>query len=155
MLLGKRGSLRLLTHWDWRMMAMAKLVATWSKDPSTKVGAVIADREHRVVSVGYNGYPMWMPDTAVTDPRNIRLGKTIHAEVNAILNAGRPIPVGSTLYTTFPPCDRCMVQIIQTGVHTVITLPPVVPRLEWMDSFLLARQCAKECDVDYVVMEEA
>ena len=142
-----------MTKWDRRCMQMARLVATWSKDPSTNVGCLIADRDHRIVSVGFNGYPAGMPDTADTDPRAIRLARTIHAEVNALLNAGRPLPMGCTLYTTFPPCDRCMVQIIQAGVHRVITDGSVLPRVEWMDSFLLAQQFAKECDVDYIRME--
>jgi deoxycytidylate deaminase len=41
---------------------MAQLVATWSRDPSTKVGAVIVTPENVVVSVGYNGFAQRMPD---------------------------------------------------------------------------------------------
>ena len=50
------------TKWDPRMLQVAALVASWSKDPSSKCGAVITDMQHRIVSTGYNGLPQGVPD---------------------------------------------------------------------------------------------
>lgn len=41
--------------WDEYFLNIAKTVAERSKDPSTKVGAVIIDKHRRPVSFGYNG----------------------------------------------------------------------------------------------------
>jgi dCMP deaminase len=48
--------------WDCRFLEMAELVGSWSKDPSTKVGAVIVDKDRRIVSTGYNGFPQGIAD---------------------------------------------------------------------------------------------
>ena len=50
--------------WDYRFLELCKLVSSWSKDPSTKVGAVIVDQDKRVVSLGYNGFPKGVSDFA-------------------------------------------------------------------------------------------
>ena len=48
--------------WDDRFLVLAKLIGSWSKDPSTQVGAVIVDDKNRIVSVGYNGFPRGIKD---------------------------------------------------------------------------------------------
>lgn len=72
---------------DFKMGAtffqMAELVGSWSKDPSTQVGAVIT-KQNRIVSVGFNGYPHGISDSASTDDRDMKYLKTLHAEENAI-----------------------------------------------------------------------
>lgn len=104
--------------WDHRMLDMARLVAGWSKDPGTKVGAVLA-RGNRVLSVGYNGLPRQLPDTGLDD-RPSKLSRTIHAELNAIFNSYAR-PEGATLYVTpLQPCDRCAVHVIQAGIVRVV-----------------------------------
>ena len=50
------------TNWDKRFMDLSKMVATWSKDKSTGVGAVIVNDEKKIVSVGYNGFPRKIND---------------------------------------------------------------------------------------------
>ena len=107
--------------WDTRMLQLAALTATWSKDPSTKVGAVITDSAHRVVSQGYNGLPRGVSDDpAVLANRDEKLRRTIHAEMNAVLFAGRPL-TGCTIYVTHPPCARCAAVLIQAGIRRVVT----------------------------------
>ena len=56
-----KGILILSNKWDIRFLEMAKLVASWSKDPSTQVGA-IAVRYRKVIAQGYNGFPRCMGD---------------------------------------------------------------------------------------------
>lgn len=112
-----------MTKWDTRFIDLAKLVASWSKDPSTQVGAVIVDKDKRIVSTGFNGFPQGVDDEA-TD-RDIKLLRTIHAEENALLFARRDV-TGMTVYVTRPPCARCAAKLIQSGVSRVVyPLPPV------------------------------
>lgn len=112
-----------MTKWDTRFIDLAKLVASWSKDPSTQVGAVIVDKDKRIVSTGFNGFPQGVDDE-VTD-RDIKLLRTIHAEENALLFARRDV-TGMTVYVTRPPCARCAAKLIQSGVARVVyPLPPV------------------------------
>jgi dCMP deaminase len=124
--------------WDIRFLKLAREVSTWSKDPSTQTGAVIVDREsHRVVSLGYNGFPAKFPDlyTALND-REQKLAYTIHAEVNAVLQAREPVK-GFTLYCyPWPPCSDCAKVLVQAGVSRVIAVEPTPEQKErWGKSF--------------------
>lgn len=105
--------------WDRRMLSLAELVASWSKDPRTKVGAVIADTNFKVCGIGYNGFPRGVIDGAsrLAD-HDAKHACTVHAEVNAIHNAS--LTEGCTIYTTLAPCPQCMAQIIQAGIIRVI-----------------------------------
>ena len=103
--------------WLSRFYQMAELVASWSKDPSTQVGAVIT-QHNRVVSLGFNGYPHGVSDSAGDDTRDLKLLKTIHAEENAILFAKRDL-TGCDMVVTHFPCPNCAAKIIQTGIKSV------------------------------------
>jgi len=96
---------------------MAELVASWSKDPSTQVGAVITER-NRIVSLGFNGYPQGIIDSASSDNREVKLLKTLHAEENALLYAKRDL-TGCEIWVTHFPCPNCAAKIIQTGIKAV------------------------------------
>lgn len=112
-----------MSKWDSRFLALAGLVASWSKDPSTQVGAVIVDADKRIVSTGFNGFARGVNDAPAE--REVKLLRTIHAEENALLFARRDV-TGMTIYVTRPPCARCAAKIIQSGVARVVfTLPPV------------------------------
>lgn len=110
--------------WDLRFLEMAKLVSTWSKDPSTKVGAVIIRPDRSIVSVGFNGFPMKCGDNPdVYNNREEKLKRVLHAEVNAIILARTDV-TGYTMYV-YPPavgpsCNRCAVAIIQSGISRVV-----------------------------------
>ncbi len=109
-----------MSNWDSRFMALAAHVATWSKDPSTKVGAVIVRPDRTVASLGYNGPPRGVSDALSFADRHRKLARTIHAELNAILSSHVPV-AGYTLYVTLPPCDRCAAHIVQAGLRRVVT----------------------------------
>lgn len=112
-----------MSKWDTRFIDLAKLVASWSKDPSTQVGAVIVDKDKRIVSTGFNGFPQGVVDESTE--REIKLLRTIHAEENALLFARRDV-TGMTVYVTRPPCARCAAKLIQSGVSRVVyPLPPI------------------------------
>jgi dCMP deaminase len=110
-----------LNKWHSRFMAMAKLVATWSKDDSTGVGAVIASPDKRIVSVGFNGYPKGVDDTILS--REQKLARTIHAEANALHFANRDVS-GCSIYITHPPCSHCAAHLIQRGIATIYSPIP-------------------------------
>lgn len=109
--------------WEHRFMQVAELVATWSKDPSTKVGAVIVRPDRTICSTGYNGFPRGVSDNAdLYADREVKLARTIHAELNAILTAPEPV-IGYYLFVTRPPCANCAAAIIQAGIGKVFFHP--------------------------------
>ncbi|CZF84237.1 MULTISPECIES: dCMP deaminase family protein [Grimontia] len=107
----------MISKWAVRFYQMAELVGSWSKDPSTQVGAVIT-KGNRIVSVGFNGYPHGISDSADTDDREMKLLKTLHAEENAILFAKRDL-ADCEIWVTHFPCPNCAAKIIQTGITQV------------------------------------
>jgi len=134
-----------MSKWDERFMGMANLVATWSKDPSKQVGAVIVDSNNRVVSVGFNGLPKGMIDNPSL-PKKDKLAATVHAEVNAILFAKQDL-TGCRLYSTFPICASCASVIIQSGIKTVHMQDTMGGSSSWKESCVLAEDNMVEAGV--------
>lgn len=140
------------TNWDNRFLDMAKLVSTWSKDPSTKVGAVIVDPSNRLVSVGYNGFPKDITDNERLLDRGKKYDIIVHAEVNAILFSNKTLK-GCTMYTwPFQPCPRCAGLIIQSGIRRVVSIKNRNPR--WTEDFITAKQLLLEASVSLDIYEE-
>jgi len=107
---------------DHAYIAMAEAAASLSKDPSTKVGALVLDADGRVAGTGYNGFPQAIPDSPEKlNNRDEKYKRVIHAEMNAILFAGRSCAAG-TLYATHEPCEDCAKHIIQAGIRRVVYL---------------------------------
>ncbi|WP_338822614.1 dCMP deaminase family protein [Mycoplasmopsis felifaucium] len=110
-------------YWDGYFMALAKVSALRSKDPSTKVGACIINEDKKVISLGYNGMPKGndeFPWQREGDLAHTKYPYVIHAEMNAILNTYVPLIKGSTIYTSLYPCSNCAKTIVQAGINTVI-----------------------------------
>lgn len=142
------------SKWDIRFMQMAQLVSTWSKDQSTRVGCVIVSPEKAILSMGYNGFPRGVNDNI--PERHIRPTKyeyVVHAEENALLNAGRNGTrlFGSVLYVTLPPCTRCAGSIIQSGIKEIIYLEPEVQKQipGWRDNLKISFTMFDEAGVSY------
>jgi dCMP deaminase len=138
-----------MSDWDARFLQMAALVATWSKDPSTKVGAVIT-RGKFVISLGFNGHPSGIDDSdARLHDREQKYRTIIHAEMNAILSARQPLD-GCTLYVVpFMPCSNCGAVIVQAGIKRVVTLENNNER--WLESFEITRQIFAEARIELVI----
>jgi dCMP deaminase len=120
-------------------------VAGWSKDPSTKVGAVIVDPRRVVRGMGYNGFPRGVCDTPeryADRPTKYKL--VVHAEANAILNATGDVR-GCVLYCTWHPCSACAALIAQAGIAEV-RCPAPDPR--WAEDGAFARMILDEAGVD-------
>ena len=110
--------------WDEYFMGLAHLSAMRSKDPSTQVGAVIVDAEHKVVGIGYNGLPIGCSDDEFPWDREGGMLETkyafvVHAELNAILNSTRDLH-RCTLYVSLFPCNECAKAIIQSGICRIV-----------------------------------
>ena len=137
--------------WDDRFIELANFVAGWSKDPSTQVGAVIANSNtKRVVSMGFNGFPAGVEDTADRlGTREIKYEMVVHAESNALLFAG-PAAEGCTLYVTpLPPCARCAVLIIQAGISRVVCPAPDKSKEPWRTQSQISETMFGESGVQF------
>lgn len=142
----------IMDKWDARFIALASLVASWSKDPSTQVGAVVVDQDKRIVSTGFNGFPQGVNDTPVD--REVKLLRTIHAEENALLFARRNV-TGMTIYVTRPPCARCAAKLIQSGIGRVVyPLPPVDFIERWGVEMQQAQLMFHECGTQITALGE-
>lgn len=113
-----------MSNWNQRFFEMAKLVSSWSKDPSTKVGAVIVNELNQVLSIGYNGFPRGVND----DPsryadRSLKHSFVLHAERNALDNAFTDVR-GASLYVTHFPCNECAKGIVQKGIKKLFSPKP-------------------------------
>lgn len=141
--------MRELTKWDLRFLRLAAHIAEWSKDDSTKVGAVIASPDHRVISVGFNGFPKGIDDTILN--REQKYARTVHAEANALHFANRDV-TGCSGYVTHPPCCNCASHIIQRGLAEVAFVEPDDYFLErWEDSYREALRMFKEAGTTLLV----
>ena len=142
--------------WDRRFMDMATLVSMWSKDPSTKCGAVIVDPMNRIVSVGYNGFPKGCDDSPKKyKNRDTKLLRIQHAERNAILFAQRDL-TGCTIYVhPLPPCAQCTGMIIQAGITRVVTrIPTSEQNKGWGQDLAEACQMLKEAGIEIKKYEQ-
>lgn len=127
---------------------MAHHVAKLSKDPSTKVGAVLFDEKRRIVSAGYNGFARGVADTDDRlSNRDVKYRLVLHAEKNAILFATGPTH-GCTMVVTHPCCAQCAALIIQAGVAHVMWPKPAAEFEErWRQDIVLTREQFTEADV--------
>jgi len=132
--------------WDRRFLDLAAHVAAWSKDPSTKCGAVIVDRDLLVVSLGYNGFgPGVADDPGRYADRDTKYALVIHAEENAVISARRDL-TGCTLYTyPFLTCDRCAARMIRAGISRVVA--PYSDNPRWVEGFRRAAMQYREAFV--------
>lgn len=134
-----------MNKWDQNFLELAKTVSTFSKDPSTKVGAVIVDNDNRVISIGYNGFPKGIRDDNRLDNRDLKYDMVVHAEANALLFANAPVK-GCTIYTwPFQPCSRCASLIIQAGIQRVVSIENEETR--WVSNFQLAHDMLTEARI--------
>jgi dCMP deaminase len=113
--------------WEEYFMGIAVLSSKRSKDPNTQVGACIVGNNNRIISVGYNGFPKGCSDNEypwdkVGNSLDTKYFYVVHAELNAILNAGGKSLEGTTLYVTLFPCNECSKAVIQSGIAKVIYL---------------------------------
>ncbi len=111
--------------WDEYFMGVARLAGMRSKDPNTQVGACIVSEDNKILSIGYNGFPMGCSDDEFPwdregDELNTKYVYTVHSELNAILNYRGGSLEGAKMYVSLFPCNECAKAIIQAGIKTLI-----------------------------------
>ena len=138
------------TKWDHRFIELAKHIAQWSKDPSTKVGCVVVGEDREIRSTGFNGFPRGISDDAERlRSRETKYPLICHAEENAIMHAAR-IGVslkGSTAYVTWPPCSRCARSLIQAGIKEIVYPKTDAIPERWIDDFNTSNGMLEEAGV--------
>lgn len=137
--------------WTDRFLGLARHIATWSEDQSTKVGAVVVDAENTILSLGFNGLPRGVENTPYRNDRPQKYLYYEHSERNAIYNAarsGHPL-TGSTIYVAgLFPCADCARAIIQAGIECVITdQRPDLANEKWGESFVASLAMLSEAGV--------
>ena len=143
-------------------MTMAYLVSMKSKDPSTRVGAVIVGPDNEIRATGYNGLPRGVADRNYRyDDREYKLFAVNHAEENAILHCALNgvSAKDCTLYTPWLPCSRCCKSIIQSGIKEIVYdkgFPGNTPEMadDWHKSMEIAKEMFAEAGVHIREFEE-
>ena len=140
-------------EWDEYFMAIAKLSAMRSKDPSTQVGACIVSNDNRILSIGYNGAPNGFNDEKFPwgregNPLETKYLYVVHAERNAILNyrGSRKDLENSKIYVDLFPCNECAKEIIQAGIKEVVYLSD---KYADTDETIASKKLLDSCNVQY------
>lgn len=142
-----------IDKWALRYINLAKEIAQWSLDPSTKVGAVIIGANGQIVSQGFNGFPRGIKDTeARLNDREEKYKYMVHAEMNCIYNASLN---GSSLKDTtlyvygLPVCSECAKGVAQVGISKVVMVHPKTIRPLWEEKFSITQTIFEESGVEF------
>lgn len=141
--------------WHVRFLKLAEEIATFSKDPSTKVACILV-RDRRIVSTGYNGFPKNLSDSFDRlINREQKYNMTVHAEVNAVTTAALHgvSTEHCTAYVTFSPCSRCAAVLINAGITAVYVSGGSIIPDRWLENFILASNMLAEAGVHYQVID--
>jgi dCMP deaminase len=147
--------------WHRRYLGLAEYYAQFSKDPSTKVGAVLV-KDNRVVGLGYNGFPPGVNDSEERyNNRELKYKLVVHAEVNACISAGHRAK-GSTLYVwpsfAIPPiCNECCKVAITSGVKYIVgyVADETDERaIRWKESITIAKMLCDEAGIIYIGLKD-
>ncbi len=147
---------------DRHFLRVALFNARLSNDPRTKVGAILVGPDGDTFADGCNHFPPGIAETPERlNDREMKLRLIVHAEMDAILAAARySIPTkGSTLYlaatdnsgATFggPPCVRCLVHVIQSGIQEIVSLPQKIGFSQWKDDLAMSATLIAESGISY------
>lgn len=138
--------------WDKRYMDIARQTAQWSKDPSSKIGAVAVDSEGQILTTGYNGFPRGIEDSDLRlNNRELKYEMIVHAEMNAIYNAtyhGVSLRGGTMYVAGLPCCNKCALGIIQTGIKRVV-MDGDPDDERWKLSWQLSKKLFNEANVEW------
>ena len=108
--------------WHTLWMTVAFCVSQRSVDDSTRHGTIIVDKNNKVLSIGYNGFPRDCLDDQLPSTRPFKYSITCHSEINAIINSNKDLE-GATAYVTGEPCTLCFAQMLNGGISKIIYGP--------------------------------
>jgi dCMP deaminase len=144
--------------WDLRFIELAEHISMWSKDKNTKIGAVIVNKSQRIISTGFNGFPIGADDSIEERyHRDKKYFYTEHAERNAIFSAaekGDSTRDALIYINKYYPCVDCARAIIQSGIKTVICSKPDFKNEKWGESWTISDELFKECGVEVRYIED-
>lgn len=147
--------------WDPRFMRLAREISTWSRDPSSKIGAVIVNDDKRILATGYNGFPRGIADTDERlNDREQKYPRIIHAEMNALMNAlysGVSVKDATIYVYGLPVCSECTKSVIQSGIKRVVTGEAQYAPEKWQNQwFNMSKPMYEEAGVfvTYLDMEK-
>jgi dCMP deaminase len=140
--------------WDGRFLELAAFIAEWSKDPSTRVGAALVRPDRTVASVGFNGFPRGVLDSAERyQDRSTKYEMVVHAEMNALLSTRESLE-GYTLYVApLPPCSQCAAAIIQRGIRRVVIAMAAELPETWAQKWAISSTMFAEAGIEVCVKE--
>ena len=137
--------------WDLKFIELAKHISGWSKDKTTKVGAVIVNDSNRIISTGYNGFVIGCDDSVESRyEKDKKYLYTEHAERNAIYSAAEKgdSTRNATIYMQLYPCVDCARAIIQSGIKRVVCTKPDFNNERWGESWRIAEELFNECGIE-------
>lgn len=122
-----------MKNWDEYFLEIAKTVSSRSNCIRAQVGAVIVDKNKTIKSTGYNGTPSKVVSCmelgyCYREANKIESGtryetcRSIHAEQNAIIQAGMDKCRDATIYIyghNFV-CILCKRFIVQSGIKNIV-----------------------------------
>lgn len=128
-------------------MKIAEAAALRSTCYRAQVGAVLVDCRSRVISIGFNGAPSGLPHCNPTEcgSQTGRCNRTVHAEVNCLLQADPNAPGPFELFCTVHPCAQCLKLAVNFGVRDVYykiayeSEPEVALREELLDYLFITQ----------------
>jgi len=143
----------MMKPYNMRYIDIAKAISQWSKDPSSKIGAVAVGEKGQILAQGYNGFPRGIADTPERyNDRETKYKFVVHAEMNVIYNAsynGVSLD-GADLYIYgLPTCSECAKGIVQVGIKRVIMPNMRYPEF-WMKNWEESKKIYDEAGVEYV-----
>lgn len=158
--------------WSKYFFNLCDVISTKSKDPSTKIGCVIADSQNAILSTGFNGFPIGVKDELFYvendkidmnkryHDRELKLMFTAHAEENAIAMAARngvSLKNSSIYLTGMPPCSRCTRLIIQSGIKRIFVLQTVPDETlkRWENELKISKQMIDESSIDLIIIHKS
>ena len=143
--------------WFNKYMELAKHAASWSKDPSRKIGAVAVGKHGQILSTGYNGFPRGIRDNKRLNDRQMKYKLVVHAEQNCIYNAtlNGVCLDGADLYVYgLPVCNECAKGVIQVGIRNVYMCHEVDLDDKWKESYETTKSMFNEVDMEYWTFSE-
>jgi dCMP deaminase len=148
--------------WISYFFVLCDAVSTKSKDPTTKVGAVVIGSQHQVLGTAFNGLPMGVYDNPTPDmdfnnryTKEKKYDYMSHAEANIIALAARHgVRLdGAKLFVNLQPCCECTKLIIQAGIKEVYCRKDEGTG-GWREKIPIAMDMCSEAGVKVFVFDE-
>ena len=148
--------------WQERFILSAKQKSSYSKDPSTQIGAVAVNPETMIeLSSGWNGFPRGIHDSSERlMNRTQKFQYTVHGEMNCIYNAthnGISLKGSHLFVYGLPVCSRCALGVIQVGIVDVTCLLPKKKKHQmvqsWLDEWSMTKELFNEAGIDFRLIE--